>query len=70
MAATTIKELLDSLPKDDQRLLDYAFENSLSQFVIVDGRYVGVNLNGIPGLNAPDLKVGDWSSGVMDNRPK
>lgn len=65
--ATTIKELLDSLSPEDRRLLSYAFEHDLSQFVVLpDGQYVGVNLDPTKqtDLNEPDMRAGVWSAGI------
>ena len=64
--ATTIKELLDKLSEDDRRVLSYAFEHELSQYVVFEGRYIGVNLDGHPGLVDPDMKAGVYSSGPYD----
>lgn len=65
--ATTIKEILDKLPDSDRRLLTYAFEHELSQFVVLsDGQYIGVNLDlrRQGNLNPPDMKAGVWTVGI------
>jgi hypothetical protein len=62
--ATSIKELLDEISDEDRRILNYAFEHGISQYVLMlDGRYIGVNLDGHPGLSEPDIRAGLWSSG-------
>lgn len=63
--ATTLRECLDSLNDEQRRLLMYAFEHELSQYVLMqDGRYIGVNTRSIPYL-FPDFKMctGVWSVG-------
>jgi hypothetical protein len=63
--ATSIKELLDELSEEERRTLNYAFENLLAQYVLLpDGRYIGVHLDGHPGLSEPDMRAGLWSSGA------
>jgi hypothetical protein len=62
--ATSIKELLDELTEEERRTLNYAFENLLAQYILMpDGRYIGVHLDGHPGLSEPDMRAGMWSSG-------
>jgi hypothetical protein len=63
--ATSIKELLDELTEEERRTLNYAFENLLAQYILMpDGRYIGVHLDGHPGLSEPDMRAGMWSSGI------
>ncbi len=63
--ATSIKELLDELTEEERRTLNYAFENLFAQYILLpDGRYIGVHLDGHPGLSEPDMRAGKWSSGA------
>ena len=63
----TIKEILNNLEDKDRRLLMYAFENSIAQFVALpDGKYVGVNTSNIKHL-APEQVAGVWSYGKDNN---
>ena len=63
---TTIKEMLDALPISERKLLDYAFENGIGQYVMLpDNRFVGVNVGHLKHLKS-DLSSGCWSAGVMD----
>lgn len=60
----TIKEILDSLPAENKRLLMYAFEHGLSQYVeLPDNRYIGVNSNGVKHLFI-EQAAGAWSTGI------
>lgn len=72
--ATTLKELLDGLSVEERRLLMYAFEYDLTQYVILpNGRYLGVNASKVKYL-VPDLSMssGKWSTGdcKIPNPPK
>lgn len=61
----TIRDVLDSLSRDDRATLDYAFEHSFAQHVILpNGTYVGVNTSTIPHLK-PIIERGKWSYGVV-----
>jgi hypothetical protein len=65
MPQTTIKEILDSLKDEDRRLLMYAFQHELGQFVrLDDGRYVGVNVKSFKQLRM-EMETGVWSYGVI-----
>lgn len=63
----TIKEVLNTLPDKDRRLLMYAFEHELSQYVELEGNmYIGVNISGNKRL-IPDSEAGVWSYGKVKN---
>ena len=60
-----LKDVLDQLPKEQHRLLMYAFEHGLSQFVTLSGnKYIGVNTDKIKHLT-PTEKVGVWTVGEI-----
>lgn len=60
---TVIGSIYAKLKPKDQRLLDYALEHSLSQFVKLDGgKYVGVHVETIRNLR-PEVVTGVWSYG-------
>lgn len=66
----TIKEIIDSLSEDERKLLNYAFENSLSQFVrLPGGKFVGVNVSYLTYLE-PDLIAGKWTYGRDTSSPR
>lgn len=63
---TTLKDILNSLPLEDRRRLDYAFEYGLSQHVILpDQRYIGVNINPKASHLEPETILGKWSIGKI-----
>lgn len=61
----TLKEAIKALTKRQMDLLNYAFENELSQYVII-GKvlFVGVNVENTPGLEILETK-GVWSYGKI-----
>lgn len=61
----TIKETLTSLTDKERRLLMYAFEHSLSQYVsIQDNRFIGVNVTHIRSLEI-NQEAGVWAVGKV-----
>lgn len=61
---TTIKEILDNLTDVQRRTLTYAFDNEITQVVILPGgKYIGVHLKPQPHL-VEQLVAGKWSAGV------
>jgi len=70
--ATTLKELLDSLPESERGALEYSFENGLTYYVMLDNeRYIGVNTRNVAHL-IPDMEksVGVWSVGKVAGASK
>lgn len=70
--ATTVKEVLDDLPDEDKRLLNFALEMEITQFIALkgpdgqpDGRYIGVNCERIGHLS-PKFRAGVWSVGTIN----
>lgn len=62
----SIKEALKSLTVDKRSLLDYAFENGLSEYVIIANKwFIGVNVEGNPNLIVIETK-GLWSFGEVN----
>lgn len=67
--ALTIKQILDSLKDDERRLLNYAFEHEMTEYIRLkdssgkpNGCYVGVNAGRSPSL-IPEQIAGAWSIG-------
>ncbi len=61
--ASIIKPILDSLEKNDQDAINYAFEHGLTYFVeLPESRFIGVNITHVPHLY-PDTNIGVWSIG-------
>jgi len=59
----TIKEVLNSLDDKDRRLLMYAFEQGIAQYVsLPNGKYIGVNTINMKHL-IPEQEAGVWSYG-------
>lgn len=59
----TIKETYDSLTSEQKRVLNYAFEYSISQHIeLADGRYIGVHTDKIKNLK-PESTSGAWAIG-------
>lgn len=64
--ATSIREILDSLPEDDRRLLDFCFNSDIANYIVLDnGYYVGVYCDRIPTLGLPELQSGVWCVGKL-----
>lgn len=62
-----IKDVLDTLDHKEKRLLMYAFEHDLTQYInLEDGQYIGVNTNRLKHL-VPDQEAGVWSIGKVKN---
>lgn len=60
-----VKEELDKLTENQRRLLNYAFEHGLSQYVELPGkRFVGVNVDSLKTISIEE-SVGAWSTGVV-----
>jgi hypothetical protein len=61
----TIKEILDSLPEIDRRVLMFAFESGITQHVKLDNnKFVGVNCEQNPNLQIEE-SAGSWSKGTI-----
>ena len=59
----TFKEILDSLDSDKRKLLFYAFENEMCQYVEYgESKFIGVNIKNQSHLK-PTETVGVWSMG-------
>lgn len=61
-----IKDVISKLDLKDRRVLDYAFNHSLSQIVKIDDgkKFVGVNVKANPTIIIEE-KVGVWSCGRL-----
>lgn len=60
---TTIGAIYAGLSKEQQRLLNYAHEHTISQFIKLDGgKYIGVHVKNIRNLK-PAIETGAWSYG-------
>lgn len=58
-----IKDILNDLDDKERRLLMYAFENDLAQYIdLGDGKYVGVNTSQIKHLEPIEV-AGLWAYG-------
>lgn len=67
---TSIKELLDSLSKQQQNMLRYAFENDIPHFEkLPNGSFVGVHVTGIPNLVITE-QAGEWAHGTIKTPTK
>lgn len=63
----SLGDTLKRLPDDKRRILQYAFEHGIAQFVESEpGHFVGVNINQkqFPNLHTSD-SVGVWSEGKI-----
>lgn len=61
----TIKETLSSLSDKEQRLLMYAFEHGLGQYVTINGnRFIGVHVEHIRNLEVEEA-AGVWAIGKV-----
>ena len=64
----TMRDRLNSLTVDQQRQLQYAFEQSFAQFVEVgDGKFVGVNVAPVAHLEITE-SAGAWSYGNIKGK--
>jgi hypothetical protein len=64
----TMRDRLGDLPLEQQRQLQYAFEQKFSQFVRVDGdKFVGVNVQSIRHLEITE-SAGTWSYGQIKGK--
>jgi hypothetical protein len=62
----TIKAIYDKLTPEERRLLNYALETQVGQFVrLSDSRYIGVHVNHIKNLR-PEILVGAWAYGRIN----
>lgn len=60
---TSLKEILESLSKEQRSFLMYAFEHEIPQYIVLpDSRYIGVNLGKIQHFEV-QLEAGAWSAG-------
>lgn len=60
-----INEIYAKLTKEQQELLNYAFENKIAQLVeLEDHRFIGVNLITTPHLIIQEEK-NKWSVGIL-----
>lgn len=58
-----IKDILDALPAPERRRLVLAHEQGLAQQVeYAEGKFVGVNLQGVPNLRVTE-RAGAWTTG-------
>ena len=65
----TIREQLAKLNVEDSRLLHYAFDHDIGQYIkLPDGKFVGVNVEHVVHLQPLEV-VGKWSYGI-DNSVK
>lgn len=63
-----IRAVLDQLTQTERRLLNYAFEHQLGQYVeLPHGRYIGVHLEGMRHLE-PQEQAGAWSYGIVKGK--
>ena len=61
----TMRDRLNALTIDQQRQLQYAFEQQFSQHVSIgDGKFVGVNVQQVPNLQILE-SAGTWSYGTI-----
>lgn len=61
----TLRERLNRLSIDQQRQLQYAFEQQFAQHIdLGDGHYVGVNVKSVKHLK-PLEQAGTWSYGEI-----
>ena len=60
-----IRELLKSLSQTDYKLLRYAHENDIAQYIVLDGGiFVGVNVEPLRNLEILE-QVGSWAYGKV-----
>jgi hypothetical protein len=63
-----IRQILDELPEQKRRLLMYAFEHDLGQYVQLDGgKFVGVNIQNIRNLQITE-SAGKWAVGIVKGK--
>ena len=64
----TMRDRLNDLTVEQQRQLQYAFEQQFAQYVeIGDGKFVGVNVKSIPHLEILE-SAGTWSYGRIKGK--
>lgn len=61
----TLKSVLDSLSEEKRRLLMYAFEYDIEQWIVLPGgKFIGVNIVRVPFLIPdPKMTAGRWCYG-------
>ena len=64
---SVLREAINNLSEGDRQQLMYAFEEGLSQWIeLPDGKFVGVNVQGLPQLTIIE-QSGLWAYGDIND---